>query len=217
MRTEPVYVWDLVVRATHWIIALSMVVLAVTGFYIGNPFIVADTASTGGFLMATVKIIHSYAAIAFTLAVLSRVAWMFIGSRHARWDQFIPVNAQRRKDMLGTLSFYLFVRHRPPPAIGHNPLAGATYVAVFGLYFVMIATGFGLYSISAHVGSHMAWFDWLVPVFGGAQGARWLHHVTMWLLIGFVIHHVFSAILMSQAERNATIDSIFSGWKHPDA
>ena len=31
--------WDRVVRATHWLIVLSIVVLAVTGFYIGHPFL----------------------------------------------------------------------------------------------------------------------------------------------------------------------------------
>ena len=35
----------------------------------------------------------------------------------------------------------------------------------------------------------------------------------MWLLWGFVVHHVYSAILMSQVEGNATMESIFSGYK----
>ena len=35
----------------------------------------------------------------------------------------------------------------------------------------------------------------------------------MWLLWGFAVHHVYSAILMSQVEANATIESIFSGYK----
>jgi Ni,Fe-hydrogenase I cytochrome b subunit len=38
-QREPVYVWDLVVRSTHWLIALSLIVLSVTGVYIGNPFL----------------------------------------------------------------------------------------------------------------------------------------------------------------------------------
>ena len=32
------YVWQIPVRITHWLIALSIVVLSVTGLYIGHPF-----------------------------------------------------------------------------------------------------------------------------------------------------------------------------------
>ena len=51
------------------------------------------------------------------------------------------------------------------------------------------------------------------PLFGGLQTARWIHHVVMWLLLGFAVHHVYSAVLMSTVEANATIESIFSGYK----
>ncbi|HTM19249.1 MAG TPA: cytochrome b/b6 domain-containing protein, partial [Kofleriaceae bacterium] len=116
------------------------------------------------------------------------------------------------RDLRDTLKFYLFLRRRPPPAVGHNAMAGAAYVAVFGLYFVMIATGFALYSVSAY-GSYMKVWSNLLPLMGGLQGARWLHHVAMWLLIGFVVQHLFSSVLMARVEKNGTLDSIFSGWK----
>jgi Ni/Fe-hydrogenase 1 B-type cytochrome subunit len=77
----------------------------------------------------------------------------------------------------------------------------------------MIATGFALYSASARVGSPMRLFQFLVPLFGGLQPARWIHHVVMWLLLGFMVHHVYSGILMSQVEANGTMESIFSGYK----
>ena len=35
----------------------------------------------------------------------------------------------------------------------------------------------------------------------------------MWLLIGFAVHHVYSAMLMAQVEANGTMESILSGWK----
>ncbi len=35
----------------------------------------------------------------------------------------------------------------------------------------------------------------------------------MYLLLGFAVHHVYSAILMSQVEASATMESIFSGFK----
>jgi Ni/Fe-hydrogenase 1 B-type cytochrome subunit len=209
---EPVYVWDLVVRSTHWLIVLSMLVLVVTGIYIGRPFLLAPGAAGGRFVMGWVKIVHSYAAIVFSLAVLSRVIWMFRGPRFARWHQFLPVSAVRRRKMVETFKFYTMMKSSPPPTAGHNPLAGFTYIAVFALYGVMIFTGFALYSVSAYT-SYMSMWDFLLPIFGGPQGARWLHHITMWLLIGFAVHHVFSGLLMSRVEKNGTLDSIFSGYK----
>jgi Ni/Fe-hydrogenase 1 B-type cytochrome subunit len=110
--------------------------------------------------------------------------------------------------------FYTFIRRSPPECPGHNPMAGATYVAVFSLYLVMIATGLGLYAVDADVGSIMSRFTSLLIPFGGAQGARWVHHVVMWLLIGFTVHHVYSATLVSLVEKNGTIDSIISGYKY---
>lgn len=202
---EPVYVWDVIVRVTHWVIVLSMVVLAVTGIYIGNPF------ASGKFVMGWMKILHFYSAIAFSLAAVTRVVWMFAGPRRSGWRQFVPTSKRRRRGLLESLKFYLFMRPSPPDAIGHNPLAGLTYIGVFALYFVMILTGFALYSLSSY--SYMHFWSFLLPVFGGAQWARWIHHGVMWALIAFAIHHVYSALLTTSVERNGTIDSIFSGYK----
>lgn len=208
---QPYYAWDLVVRVSHWTIFFSMIVLAVTGVYIGRPFLAASGPAGQHFIMGWARVLHAYAAIAFTLAVVARIGWMFVGPRHSGWRSFVPTSRRRLRDMKETFLFYIFLRDRPPRTLGHNPLAGASYVAVFGLYLVMIVTGFALYSLSAQ--SYMRGFQFLLPLLGGAQMARWIHHVTMWLLIGFVVHHVYSALLTARIEKNGTIDSMFSGYK----
>jgi Ni/Fe-hydrogenase 1 B-type cytochrome subunit len=207
-----VYVWEWPVRVTHWLIVLAIVVLSATGIYIGHPFL-ASPPETGAFITGTIKVIHSYAAIVFTLAVFSRLVWMFLGNHYSRWSNFIPVERRRRKGLLTTTGFYLFMLRKPPGFVGHNPLAGLAYLLVFFLYFVMIGTGFALYSVSARASSPMHVFQFLIPLFGGAQSARLIHHIVMWLLLGFAVHHVYSSILMSQVEANATVESIFSGYK----
>ena len=208
-----VYVWDLVVRLTHWLIVLSIAVLSVTGYYLAAPFVNVPGQAGDHFFMGWVKIVHFYGSIVFTLAVLTRVVWMFIGNRYARWTELVPTTQERRRGLWETLRFYLFARDDPPPSVGHNPAAGVTYVAIFGLYFVMIITGLALYSTSAHVGSPMRIFGFLVPLLGGLQTARWIHHVVMWLLLGFMVQHVYSAWLMSRVEGNATLESILTGYK----
>lgn len=209
----PVYVWDLVVRWTHWLIVLSIVMLSVTGFLIGHPVLVAPGRAVDHFVTGTVRAIHFYSAIVFALAVLSRLLWMLIGPPVARWHQFLPVAKSRRKGFAGTIKFYLFARRTPPPFVGHNPVAGAAYTLVFVLYLVMIGTGLGMYSLSAAVDSPFRFFDFLVPLFGGTGLMRWIHHVVMWLLLGFAVHHVYSGGLVSIIEKNGTMDSIISGWK----
>jgi Ni/Fe-hydrogenase 1 B-type cytochrome subunit len=210
---EYVHVWDRVVRSTHWLIFLSIVVLSVTGIYIGHPFLIVAGRARDHFVMGTMKVVHFYTAIVFTLAVLSRILWMFIGPHPARWDQFIPVAKARRQAFVDTLKYYFWMRPRAPVVSGHNPLAGLAYAGVFLLYLVMIATGFGLYSLNAAYSSPMIYFHFLLAVFGGAQMSRWIHHAVMWLLIAFFVHHLYSAILFSAVEKAGAIESIFSGNK----
>ncbi|MDH3224457.1 MAG: Ni/Fe-hydrogenase, b-type cytochrome subunit [Gemmatimonadota bacterium] len=208
-----VYVWEFPVRLTHWTIVLSVLVLAGTGIYIGGPFLTVAGEAGDHFVTGTIRVIHFYAAIAFALAVLARVIWMFMGNRYARWSQFVPVSQERRRGIVETLRFYLFLRRDPPAVAGHNPLAGATYVAVFGLYFLEILTGLTLYSASAPVGSPFGIFSAFIPIVGGLQTARYIHHITMWLLLGFVAHHVWSSIEVALVERNGIIESMVTGYK----
>jgi len=213
LSLSKIYVWEVPVRATHWLIAASIVVLSVTGIYLGRPFLVAPGPARSQFVMGTVRTVHFYAAIVFTLAVLSRIAWMFLGNRFSHWDKFLPIRPRRYKGILPTLKFYLFMARKPPGFVGHNPLAGFAYFFVFLLYLWEIVTGLTLYSAYAPVGSPFRLFTFFIPTLGGLQHARLFHHVGMWLLLGFAVHHVYSSILMSQVEQNATMESIFSGYK----
>ena len=212
-RIVKVYVWEAPVRITHWLIALSIVVLSATGLYIGRPFMTVPGPAGQSFVMGWVKVIHGYTAFIFITAVLVRIIWMFTGNKYAHWDKFIPVHENRWRGIWPTLRFYLFALRKPPGFVGHNPLAGVTYLAVFGLYFLAIGTGLVLRGASAGVDSPLRWFASWEGLFGGLYVARWIHHAVMWLLIGFAVHHVYSSVLMSTVEANATVESIFSGYK----
>ena len=208
---EPVYVWDLVVRFTHWAIAASILVLSVTGLYLGHPLESAHGAARESFVTGWMKSIHFYTSIVFGIAVLSRLIWMITGPRRSSWRNFVPVSKRRRHDFVETIKFYALIRPSPPRTIGHNPLAGLSYLGIFAVYVLMVATGWALYSVSSH--SYMKTWQVLIPIFHGVQGARWLHHVGMWVLIAFFVAHMFFASLTSRSEKNGTIDSIFSGYK----
>jgi Ni/Fe-hydrogenase 1 B-type cytochrome subunit len=207
-----VYVWDKVVRSCHWLIMISIIVLAITGIYIGDPFISAPGEAGEHFVMGWMRALHFYFAIVFTLAVLARLVWMAIGPDVARWPSFLPVTRERWAGMRDTFLFYILLKRKFPPMLGHNPLAGLTYYVVFLLLLLMILTGLAQYAM-IEVDSIFRVFKVLLPLFGGAQTARWIHHVVMWLLIGFAVHHVYSAVMAAHIERNGILESIFTGYK----
>lgn len=209
---EILYVWDMPVRISHWLNVLSIVVLSVTGYYIAAPFIQTQGAATNQFLMGTVRFVHFLFAFIFTATVLFRVYWAFAGNHWANWRQFIPTSRARLRSLGRMLRYYTFFRSRPPEVIGHNPLAGATYVGLYVLFTLQIVTGFALYALPLH-GGFIPWaFGWINIVFG-EQYVRLAHDVTMWLIIAFTIHHVYSAILIDIEERSGLVSSIVTGYK----
>lgn len=213
VQLERVYVWEWPVRLAHWLIVGSIAVLAVTGLYIGNPFLPMTGEATRLFMMGWVKSLHFWAAMVFSISVLARILWMFVGNPYARWHQFLPLTARRLKGVWNTFAFYVFLHRDSPAFVGHNPLAGLIYATVFSLYIVMICSGLALASANAHLDSMLKSFEFLVPVFGGLQMARLFHHIGMWLLLGFAAHHIWSAFLVNAIEKSSLMDSIFSGYK----
>jgi len=205
-----VRVWELPVRITHWTIFFSVIVLSITGFYIGNPFLL--TGSDPGFLMGTMRAIHSVAAWVMIAAVIARIIWAFVGNRWSHWDQFIPVARERRSGGRQALRYYLFLRRDPHAEVGHNPLAGLTYMVVYLMFLAQIITGLALKGLDNPGATISDLTNWVFSL-GSIPAARFTHHITMWLTWGFVVHHVYSAFLMDTEEKNGLISSIFSGRK----
>ena len=205
------YVWEVPVRVTHWVNVLSIIILAMTGIFIGTPKSLALDPSQ--FIMGWIRFVHFTAAYVFSVSVLARIYWMFKGNRYANWREFSPVfTDQGRRNMLDTLKYYTFISKKAPHVVGHNALAGLAYSGVFFLYLVMICTGFALYSEHAPQSLMHKMTGWLFVLFSN-QGMRLTHHMVMWLLIGFAIHHIYSAWLMDIKERGGVMSSIFSGYK----
>ena len=97
------YIWELPVRWCHWINMVSIVTLAVTGFFIGSPYSIGSSASAYG--MGWIRFVHFTAAYAFSVSVLARIYWMFRGNRYARWPEFFPIlTAKGRQRMMDTTS-----------------------------------------------------------------------------------------------------------------
>jgi Ni/Fe-hydrogenase 1 B-type cytochrome subunit len=208
-----VYVWELPVRLTHWLLFFSIVILSATGYYIGHPFIAVPGAARDHFVMGTMRTVHMYTAIVFVLATLARIYWLFAGNKYARISEFIPLSLQRLRSLWKTFLYYSFLSREPDDYAGHNALASSTYLAIFLVYLAMAATGLLLYAVNAAPGSPFRVFETLAPLLGGLQIARLLHHVGMWIILIFAVVHVYFVLLSSIIEHAGTFDSIFSGYK----
>lgn len=208
-----VYVWEVPVRIAHWLIVLSIAVLSVTGLYMGHPFMTVSGPATQSFVMGWMKVIHGYLAYVFITALVMRMIWMFTGNHYAHWDKFLSHRPSRLRGFMPTVFFYSFLRDKPPAFVGHNPVASSAYTLVYGLCLLEVATGLVLRGASAGPTSWVHGFGAWAWIFGGLAMVRWFHHIIMWLLLGFTLHHVYSAILVASIEKNGTMDSIFSGYK----
>ena len=205
------YIWELPVRWCHWTNVLSIVVLSVTGFFIGTPFSFGSSASS--FTMGWIRFIHFVAAYALTISLVSRIIWSVIGNEYAGWRAFFPfLTASGRHKMVKMLRYYMFVDKEVPETVGHNPLATTAYLGLFCLYVVMILTGFTLYASHDPGGVMYKSLGFMSNSFS-SQGMRLTHHMSMWFIVGFVINHVYSAWLMDIKEHGGEISSIFSGYK----
>ncbi len=208
--SKRVYVWEFPVRLSHWVNLLAILVLSVSGYYIGAPFIQAIRDNQ--FIMAKFRFVHFVAAYFFAMAVLLRIYWLFMGNRYAHWNQYVPLSAERVQSCVDTTAFYCFIRERLPDYAGHTGIAGLTYLVLFILFFIEIFTGFALYSQS-HVGALWTVLGgWVFAIIN--QGTvRLIHHCIMWIIAIFVVIHVYIGWHNDMVERNGLMSSIFSGYK----
>jgi cytochrome b len=109
-----VRVWDPLVRALHWTLAVSFL----------GAYGLEDTRDAHETL--------GYVALA---AVLTRVLWGFLGPGHARFSAFVPTPA--------TFFRYVgeMLRGRERRYLGHNPAGGAMVVALLAAVTTLGATG----------------------------------------------------------------------------
>ena len=99
MRQE--YVWQLPVRFYHWINALCIAILCVTGYVIGNPPALQSASEASfSYWFGTVRFIHFVAAFVFFFNFIFRIYWGFVGNKYAKWTNFIPHKKSQWKEML---------------------------------------------------------------------------------------------------------------------
>ncbi|RMH68223.1 MAG: Ni/Fe-hydrogenase, b-type cytochrome subunit [Gemmatimonadetes bacterium] len=209
-----VYVWELPVRFYHWVNALCVFILIITGFLIGNPVSISySTEAYQQYWFGTVRFLHFVTAFIFFFNFMFRIYWGFVGNRYARWTNFIPHKAAQFKEMWEVLKVdVLQTSLKGEIHVGHNMLAGFIYFISFLVFLFQAITGFALYSSMSS-----AWlpqqFTWVVALMGGEFAVRQWHHTFMWFFIVFVLIHVYLVAYHDYIEGRGTTSSMVGGWK----
>jgi cytochrome b len=168
-------VWDALIRSLHWLLVAAMVTAWTSGHWLKPWF--DEVHHSAGYLAAGV--------------VGLRIVWGFVGSRHARFDQFV-------RSPRATLAY---ARQLPsgcePRHVGHNPLGGWMVLALLATVASLSLTGW-LYTT-----------DWL----WGYEWLSTLHAALAWLALGLVIAHLGGVVFTSIRHRENLVAAMLSGRK----
>ena len=94
VEQQAVYIYQAPVRLWHWVNALAIVTLALTGYLIGSPLPTLSGEASDHFLMGYIRFVHFAAGYILIVGMLFRVYWIFAGNSHAR-EIFLPPVASR--------------------------------------------------------------------------------------------------------------------------
>jgi Ni/Fe-hydrogenase 1 B-type cytochrome subunit len=207
-----VYLWEWPIRAMHWLAVLCIVVLVVTGFYIGRPYFITSGEASAHYLMGWVRFLHFAAAGVLVATAIIRLYWLFAGNEFERWRALFPVRSSDWGNMWRQVKFYLMIRpEQAPQYLGHNPLQQLSYTGLYGIALMQAVTGFAMYGQSRPEGFWYTLFGWVVPFLGGIQIVHFVHHILTWVFLIFIPIHIYLALRADMLERTGTISSIVSG------
>ncbi|MCA0406667.1 MAG: Ni/Fe-hydrogenase, b-type cytochrome subunit [Proteobacteria bacterium] len=212
-----VFVYEAPLRIWHWFNAAMIVVLCVTGYFIGlAPRTVAGEASDN-YIMGYIRFVHFAAGQGLCYAFLGRIIFAFTGNHFARELFYIPF---WRKDywdnVWAMVKWYSFSASNARRFVGHNALAR---IGMFFMYLIpsiyAMLSGLSLYS------EGLGMDHWLsvglgqpfINLHGGSLLVHALHRFTMWIIISFVMVHIYVAVREEIMGPQSMISTMVSGWR----
>jgi cytochrome b len=172
MEPNSVYVWDAFVRVFHWALVLCICIAWASAYNTDSPIHVSAGYVAGGL-------------------VSCRVIWGFVGTRYARFSQFV----RSPRIVLGYLGDV--VARREARYIGHNPAGGAM---VLILLLALAAT-----SVSG--------FMLITDAFWGVSWVQEVHGFIARSVLFLVALHVGGVILASLRHRENLVRAMLNGRK----
>ena len=177
-------VWDLPLRATHWLLVLTVAGAWATHY-----------AGTRWFTW------HRWFGYATLVLVAFRIAWGFIGTRHARFSSFVA----------GPAGIVAYLRGRPPHGRpGHNPLGALSVLAMLAALLFQAATG--LFS-NDEIASAGPFYGWIAQ--GTSNRITGLHEANSNLVLGLVVLHLCAIAWYVRVARRPLLRAMVTGKKPP--
>jgi cytochrome b len=199
-----VKVWDPLVRIFHW----SLVALFLFTYVSGEE----ESA------------LHVWAGYAVLALVVLRTLWGFVGTRHARFRDFV----RRPAGVIAYAKDLLLLR--PRRYLGHNPLGGAMIMAMLVTLLATGASGLALQQTREGGGAiasaaAAAFAAAPAPIssaradnheHGKEGGEEWLeelHELLAHFMILLVLGHLAGVVLSSAMHRENLVRAMFTGRK----
>jgi len=203
---QRVKVWDIAVRVFHW----SLVVLFFVAYFSGDDE----------------SLLHVYAGYGVLALVAFRIVWGLVGTKHARFSDFIYGPAATLQYVKSLLSA------KPVHYLGHNPLGGWMAVALVVCLIGACWSGLEVYGkqgygpLAKHetrvVSSAMANDDEKEQRSergtekGKAEGEEFwgeIHEALSNLTLFLVILHIIGSLIASAVHRENLIKAMITGYK----
>jgi Ni/Fe-hydrogenase 1 B-type cytochrome subunit len=221
-------------RIIHWVNAISMVVAIVTGLYIAAPYYQSFIAegAVDKYVMAWNRWGHFIVAIIFDVTSII-VAYLFFFSRFEKPIlKLLPTPTNIKEFFAVLVNLVTFNRSKSFDS-SHSDSFNTVYFTIFHLLLAwMLFTGLQLYvhGLASGESSIGQWWpamlhlvtDWTIPVSSWLVGSgptpsimdvRISHHITMWLIIAWVVFHIYYQVWRTIFWQEGDISIVFGGDK----
>ena len=217
MKRDVEFEFSAGLRWTHWLRAIAIVALTVTGFYLAYVFIAPETSDEPVlFLNAKFRMWHEIAGF-LLIAITIFKAYLFCFDRTSAKERISALDFLSPTTWIKQIKYYLFMGEHPHLRGAYNPLQFAAYAGLYFMIFLLCLTGLILYVHCYQAGGiGLFLYDYMRPLealLGGLAMVREIHHIVMWGILIFLPIHMYLAIFNSVMGKEGAMDSIISGYK----
>ena len=210
----PDFVYSSANRILHWIRALVITGLTITGFYIAKPFL-SPAESSDKLLFAEWAFWYYLFGFVLVSGGLVRIYLFFFGKdRNGELRSLKDVFSLR--SWMTQLKSYFFVGELQKKGL-YGPLQFITYFAITVLVILASVTGLVLYVHVYHQGIGGFLYEPMRAVeawMGGLATVRLIHHITMWGFLIFIPIHVYLVIWSAIRFKHGALDVMFTGYDY---
>ena len=211
---HPDFVYSSGNRILHWIRALVITGLIITGFYIADPFLTSE-GSTDKLLYAAWTKWHLIIGFILIASGLHRIYLFFFG-KDSDGELRSLKDLFSIKSWITQLKSYFFIGELRKKGL-YGPLQFLTYTAIMLLLIVSSITGLVLY---VHV-YHQGLGGWLYEPMrvveawmGGLATVRYVHHIAVWGFLIFIPIHIYLVIWSAIRFKHGALDVMFTGYDY---